>query len=126
MWAHLEPLVESVRLKIARQFGCDKEEIAITRNASEALEIVQFGLNLKAGDEIIATTQAYPRMLTTWEQISRRHKIIIKKVKFPVPLMNPNHYVNSIKKAITAKTKAIMVMHVVNITGQITPVKAFL
>jgi len=123
MWSHLEPQIESVRLKIARQFGCDKEEIAITRNASEALEIVQFGLNLKARDEIIATTQAYPRMLTTWEQIARRHKIIIKKVKFPVPLMRIGDYVNSIRRAISNRTKAIMVMHVVNKTGQIIPVR---
>lgn len=123
MWQHLEPQVESVREKLARRFGCDKEEIAITRNASEALENVQFGLDFKPGDEVIITTQCYPRMLMTWEQISRRNKIVLKKVKFPVPLMNPDDYINAIKKEITDKTKAIMVMHVVNYTGQIVPVR---
>lgn len=123
MWQHLEPNVEGVRKKLAKQFGCNKEEIAITRNASESLEIVQFGLNLRPGDEVIATTQAYPRMLTTWDQIVRRKKIVLKKVSFSVPLMNPNDYIKAIKKAITKKTKAIMVMHVVNFTGQIVPVR---
>jgi selenocysteine lyase/cysteine desulfurase len=123
MWHHLEPNVEGVREKLAIWIGCDREEIAITRNASESLEIVQFGLNLHPGDEVIATTQAYPRMVTTWEQLARRNKIIFKKVSFPVPLMNPNDYVKAIKKAITKKTKAIMVMHVINFTGQIAPVR---
>jgi len=123
MWAHLEPNIETVREKLAKQLACDKEEVAITRNASEALEIVQLGLNLQPGDEVITTTQAYPRMLTTWEQMVRRNKIILKKVSFSVPLMEPNHYVKSIKKAITRKTKAIMVMHVINFTGQIVPVR---
>jgi isopenicillin-N epimerase len=123
MWAHLEPNIESVREKLAIRFGCDKEEVAITRNASEALEIVQLGLNLQPGDEVIATTQAYPRMMTTWDQIVRRNKIVLKKVSFPVPLMDPDDYVKAIKGALTGKTKAIMVMHVVNYTGQITPVR---
>jgi selenocysteine lyase/cysteine desulfurase len=123
MWGHLEPNIETVREKLAKQLACDKEEVAITRNASEALEIVQLGLNLQPGDEVIATTQAYPRMVTTWEQIVRRNKIKLKKVSFPVPLMDPNDYVKVIKKAITRKTKAIMVMHVINFTGQIAPVR---
>jgi selenocysteine lyase/cysteine desulfurase len=123
MWRHLEPRIESVRLKLARQFGCAKEEIAITRNASESLEIVQLGLDLEPGDEVIISSLCYPRMKTTWEQIARRRKIRLKTVKFPIPLMNPADYVKIIKKAITSKTRAIMVMHVVNFTGQITPVK---
>src|SRR4030067_2414025 len=62
MWRHLEPNIESCREQLARSFECDKEEIAITRNASEALEIVQLGLNLKEGDEVITKNQNYPRM----------------------------------------------------------------
>lgn len=123
MWQHLEPQKESVRMRLARQLGCSKEEVAITRNASESLENVQLGLNLKRGDEVIITTQCYPRMLTTWEQMVRRNGIVLKKVKFPVPLLNPEDYASAIEKAITRKTKVIMVMHVVNFTGQIVPVK---
>ena len=123
MWRHLEPHIETVREKLSRQFGCDKEEIAITRNTSEALEIAQLGIDFKPGDEVLSTTQAYGRMITTWDQLSRRNGVIYKKVKFPVPLLNTRDYVNSIEKAITPKTRAILVMHVINITGQIAPVK---
>src|SRR2546430_7846033 len=72
MWTVLEPEIESVRARLAASFGCDPEEMAITRNASEALEIAQLGLPLERGDEVLTTTQDYPRMLTTWHQRERR------------------------------------------------------
>ena len=68
MWAVLEPEVEAVRRRLAANFGCDPEELAITRNASESLEICQLGLDLRRGDEVLTTDQDYPRMLTTWDQ----------------------------------------------------------
>src|SRR5204862_50456 len=61
LWQVLEPEVESVRQKLARAFGCDPEEMAITRNASEALETVLLGLDLKPGDEVLTTTHDNPR-----------------------------------------------------------------
>ena len=67
--------VETVRRELAEEFGCDAEEMAITRNASESLQILQNGLDLAAGDEVITTEQDYPRMLTTWDQRLRRDKI---------------------------------------------------
>ena len=72
MWRILEPGIESVRTQLARTFGCDREEMAITRNASEALENVQLGLDLEPGDEVLTTDQDYGRMLTTWDQRRRR------------------------------------------------------
>jgi isopenicillin-N epimerase len=122
MWRHLQPNIETVREDLARHFGCSPEEIAITRNASEALETLQFGLSLKAGDEVITTVQDYPRMITTWEQRVRRDGIVLKKVRYPVPLMNPKDFVNAIEEAITPRTRVIHVSHVVVYTGQILPV----
>ncbi|MFH1998729.1 MAG: aminotransferase class V-fold PLP-dependent enzyme [Planctomycetota bacterium] len=122
MWKHLEPLREGVRQKLARAFGCDAEELAITRNTSESMETVQFGMDLHKGDEVVVSTQAYERMLLTWDQIQRRRGIVVKRVTIPVPLMDPGDYVERIREAITEKTRAIMVMHVINHTGQITPV----
>lgn len=124
LWSHLEPTVETVREKLAKMFDCSPEEIAITRNASESLESVQLGMNLKAGDEVITTTQDYPRMITTWEQRVRRDGIILKKVMYPVPLMHEEDFVNAIEKEITSKTKVIHISHVPFCSGQITPVKA--
>src|SRR5262249_26322985 len=85
MWRILEPQVESVRSGLAAAFGCDPEEMAITRNASEALEICIFGLDLKPGDEVLTTNQDYPRMLTSWRQRERREGVKLKTISFPVP-----------------------------------------
>src|SRR5438874_2485608 len=72
MWEILEPQSETIRTGLAELFGCDREEIAITRNASDSLENILFGLDLKRGDEVLTTTQDYPRMLTTLRQRERR------------------------------------------------------
>ena len=123
MWRHQEPQVESVREGLASIFHVSSEEIAITRNASESLETLQLGLPMERGDEVVTTTQDYPRMLTTWEQRARREGIVIKKVKYPVPLMNPKDVVDAIAEAITSRTKVIHISHVVFLTGQIMPVR---
>lgn len=123
MWRHLQPHIETVREGLAKHFGCSPEEIAITRNASESLQTLQFGLELKRGDEVLTTTQDYPRMITTWEQRVRRDGIILKKVRYPVPLMNPKDFVHAIEEAITPKTRVIHVSQVVVYTGQILPVR---
>src|SRR5437764_3722810 len=68
MWQILEPQSETIRTGLAEIFGCSPEEIAITRGASESLEILLMGMDFKSGDEILSTTQHYPRMLTTLRQ----------------------------------------------------------
>ena len=85
MWQVLEPRIESVRRELALDFGCDPEEMAITRNASEANETMIFGLDLQRGDEVILTTQNYPRMKNAWIQRQRRDGIVIKWVKLDTP-----------------------------------------
>src|ERR671915_2156577 len=81
MWNVLEPRIESVRRELAHDFGCDPEEMAITRNASEANETMIFGVDLKRGDEVIVTTQNYGRMLNAWEQRVRRDGVVLRKVR---------------------------------------------
>jgi isopenicillin-N epimerase len=123
MWRVLGPEVETVRRRIAETFGCDPEEIAITRNASEALEIVQLGMRLQAGDEVITTNQDYPRMITAWQQRERRDGIVLKQVTFQVPPPSMDYLVERVESAITPKTKVIHICHITNRTGQIFPVK---
>ena len=84
MWQVLEPNIESVRRQLAAEFGCEAEELAITRNASEALQIAQLGIDLRAGDEVVTTNQDYGRMLDTWEQRVRRDGLRLSKISFPV------------------------------------------
>lgn len=123
MWRILEPQKETVRKRLAQVFGCDPEEIAITRNASESLETVQLGIHLQRGDEVLTTEQDYPRMLQTWRQRERREGITIKKVNFTTPLDSPDRLVEMFERAITPKTKLIHFCHITNTTGQIFPVK---
>ena len=123
MWSVLEPRIESVRRDLARDFGCDPEELAITRNASEALEIVIFGLNLKRGDEVLVTNQNYPRMITGWNQRGRREGIVLKQISFKVPPPSQQYLVDQFRAAITPRTRVIEITHITNLTGQIFPVK---
>jgi selenocysteine lyase/cysteine desulfurase len=123
MWGWIEPEIESVRRRLAASFGCDPEEMAITRNASEALEIVQLGIHLERGDEVLTTTQDYPRMITTWKQRERRDGIVLKQIPFPVPPPSADDLVHRFEQAITPKTKVIHVCHITNLTGQIFPIR---
>jgi isopenicillin-N epimerase len=123
MWRVLDPDIETVRRRLAKEFGVETEEIAITRNASEALEIVQLGMDLKRGDEIITTNQDYPRMITTWQQRERRDGVVLKQVKFKCPPPSMDYLVNQVADAITPRTRVIHICHITNRTGQIFPVK---
>ncbi|MFL5463405.1 MAG: aminotransferase class V-fold PLP-dependent enzyme [Gemmatimonadaceae bacterium] len=123
MWRVLEPRIESVRRDLAGEFGCDPEEMAITRNASEANEIMIFGLDLKRGDEVVLTNQNYPRMITAWEQRARREGIVVKQISFKVPPPSDDYLVEQFKAAITPRTRVIEVTHITNLTGQIMPVR---
>lgn len=123
MWRILEPRREGVRQRIARMFGVDTEEIALTRNASESLQICQLGIDLKNGDEVLTTDQDYPRMITTFQQRERREGIKLNQFSIPVPAENDDEIVSLFEQNITPKTKLILMSHIVNISGQILPVK---
>ena len=123
MWRLLEPQIESVRRRLATSFGCDPEEMAITRNASEALETCILGLDLKPGDEVLTTNQDYPRMLTSWRQREKRDGLILKMISFPTPPGNLEELAERFEKTITPKTKVILVCHITNLTGQIFPIR---
>jgi selenocysteine lyase/cysteine desulfurase len=123
MWNILEPRIESVRRDLATEFGCDPEEMAIVRNASEAMETLTLGVDLKAGDEVVITNQNYGRMITTWEQRARRDGIVVKQISFPVPPPSREDVVERFRRALTPKTRVIEVTHITNLTGQILPVR---
>jgi selenocysteine lyase/cysteine desulfurase len=118
----LEQNKETARRRLAAEFGCDKEELAITRNSSEALQIAQNGIDLEPGDEVLTTEQDYGRMLTTWDQRARREALKITRINFPVPTTEDDLY-DRFVKAITPRTKVLHFCHITNLTGQFFPVK---
>jgi len=119
----LYPQIERVREHLAQVAGCSPEEMAITRNSSESNEIVQYGLDLKPGDEVLTTDQDYPRMLTTFRQRERRDGIVLKTISFPVPVLSADDLYNRIESAVTPKTRLILICHITNRTGVIFPVR---
>jgi selenocysteine lyase/cysteine desulfurase len=123
MWRILEPQREGVRQRIAREWDVDPEEVALTRNASESLQIMQFGYDLEEGDEVLTTNQDYGRMLTTFKQRERREGIVLKQFSIPVPAEDPAAIVAAFEQNITERTRLILMCHMINLTGQILPVR---
>ncbi len=123
MWRILEPQREGVRQRLAREWGVDTEEIALTRNASESLQICQFGYDLEPGDEVLTTNQDYPRMLTTFKQRERREGIVLRQFPIPVPAEDDAEIVRAFEENITPRTRLILMCHMINLTGQILPVR---
>jgi selenocysteine lyase/cysteine desulfurase len=124
LWDVLDKQVEPVRKRLADTFGCDAEEIAVVRNASEALETCLLGIDLKPGDEILTTSHDYPRMINTLRQRERREGVVLKTFTIPTPPKDPAELTALFEKNITPRTKMILVMHISFMTGQIYPVKS--
>jgi selenocysteine lyase/cysteine desulfurase len=115
---------EPLRKNLARFSGCSSEEVAIHRNASEALETVIFGLDLKPGDEIVLSKQDYPNMINAWKQREKRDGIKLVWVNLELPSEDNTYLTNQYTKAFTAKTKLVHLTHIINWNGQLLPVKA--
>lgn len=123
MWRILDQGREPLREKLALLAGAAPQEIAINRNATEALNTVIFGLDLNPGDEVIGSKQNYPNMIQAWQQRALRDGIVYNQLNFNYPTEDDEAIVSAYEKAITPKTKIIYVTHVINWIGQILPVK---
>ncbi|HSK13164.1 MAG TPA: aminotransferase class V-fold PLP-dependent enzyme [Phnomibacter sp.] len=123
MWRIMDQGREPLRQNLARLAGCDAEEIAIDRNATEALNTVIFGLPLQRGDEVIGTLQDYPNMIQAWKQRQMRDGIVYKQISFNFPIENEDTMVRAFEQAITPKTKLLHLTHIINWVGQILPVQ---
>lgn len=123
MWRILDQGREPLRENLANLAGCDKEEIAVNRNATEALNTIIYGLQLNQGDEVIGTKQDYPNMINAWKQRAMRDGIVYKQISFDFPIENDETIVSAYENAITPKTKIIHVTHIINWIGQIMPVR---
>jgi len=123
MWRILDQGREPLRKNLARLAGSGAEEIAINRNSSEGLETVIFGLQLKAGDEVVAARQDYPNMVNAYNQRQKRDGIKMEWVNLELPSEDENYLAEQYIKAFTSKTKLVHITHIINWNGQILPVR---
>lgn len=123
MWRTLDEGREGLRNKLAELAGCNAEELAINRNTTEGLNTVIFGLNLKAGDEIVLTKQDYPNMINAWKQREKRDGVKLVWLNLNLPEENEEVIVQQFVNAFTSRTKIVHVTHLINWTGQFLPIK---
>ena len=123
MWQILDQGREPLRAKLADLAGCSPEEIAINRNSTEGLNTIIFGLNLKAGDEVVLTKQDYPNMINAWKQREKREGIKLVWLNLNLPIENEDEIVKQFASAFNSKTKIVHVTHMINWCGQILPAK---
>jgi selenocysteine lyase/cysteine desulfurase len=109
--------------KLAALLGCPANEVAITRNTTESLDLVIGGQEWKPGDEAVMAIQDYGAMLDMFEQVSKRYGVVLKKISVPNHPKSDEEIVSLYEQAITPKTKLLMVCHMINITGQILPIR---
>ncbi|MEO6631252.1 MAG: aminotransferase class V-fold PLP-dependent enzyme [Mucilaginibacter sp.] len=123
MWRILDQGREPLREKLANLAGVNPEEIAVNRNATESLNTIILGLDLKAGDEVVGSKFDYPHMVQAYKQRAMRDGIVYNQVNLNLPSENDDEMVKAFENAITPKTKLVHITHVINWVGQILPVK---
>jgi len=109
--------------KLASIVGCYSKNLIITRNTTESLDLVIKGMDWKEGDEAVFAEQDYGAMKLMFEQVSKRYGMVNKIVSVPNHPKSDEEIVELYANAITRKTKLLMVCHMINITGQILPIK---
>jgi len=112
-----------VRTRLAKMAGVRPEELIITRNTTESLDTVISGYDWKPGDEAVMAAQDYGAMLDMFKLQARRHGIVNRVVSLPRDPQSDDELVQLYANAITPKTRLVMVGHMVNITGQVLPVR---
>jgi selenocysteine lyase/cysteine desulfurase len=103
--------------------GCSPDEIAFDRNTTEAMNSIIFGLDLKAGDEVVLSNFDYPNVMTSWKMREKRDGIVLKWVKLELPSEDEEHLVHSFTEQFTDKTRVVNLTHIINWIGQILPVQ---
>jgi selenocysteine lyase/cysteine desulfurase len=113
----------AVRDKLAGLGGCSPAELCITRNTTESIATVVSGIDWKAGDEAVMAEQDYGHMLAQFRLTARRHGTVNRLVSVPLHPRDDEEIVRLYASAITPRTRLLMVSHMINVTGQILPVR---
>jgi len=124
MWRILDAGREPLRQRLATLAGTSAEELAVVRNASEALETAIFGLRLNKGDQVVVSKLDYPNMMNAWKQRELREGIVLKWVELDLPKMTNNEIIKAFSDQITDGVKVVHITHMINWNGHILPSKA--
>ena len=123
VYNHLPSFKEAVRTKCAAFIGADPDEVALTSNTTEGINIVANGLDLEAGDEILMTNLEHPGQTGPWSLKAARSGAVIREVPLPVTTDSIEAFVDPFEKALTSRTRIIAIGHTIFITGLIAPLR---
>ncbi len=108
---------------LAAFIGCTRDELAITRNATESNSYIANGLDFKSGDEVLMTDQEHPGGEHPFNVRAKRAGIVVKKIKLNLPVKNAAEVLNAFNDAVTPRTKLIFFSHITTVTGVVLPAK---
>ena len=108
---------------LAALVGCNRDEIALVRNATEANSYIANGIDMKPGDEVLMTDQEHPGGEQPWQLKAKRYGVVVKKVTLPKPVKDAPQVLNLFNDAITPRTRVIFFSHITTVTGVVLPAK---
>ncbi len=114
---------KNMAARLAKLAGCSPDELIITRNTTESLDMIIGGLHWNAGDEAVMAEQDYGSMLEMFKLVAKKYGVVNKIVSVPNHPKSDEEIVKLYENAITPKTKLLMVCQMINITGQILPIR---
>ena len=114
---------EKVREKLANYAGVAKDELVLTRNTTESMNIIIQGIKLEEGDEILRTNLEYPNMIQALDMREKRFGTKVRIVDVPIHPISQDEIVEKVIGAVNKKTKVILISHMVFLNGQVFPVK---
>ncbi len=122
MRVHQFDEIELARKQLAAFLGVQAEELALTRNTTESLNIIIMGFPWQPGDEVVIGNQDYGSMVEAFEQASKRYGIVVKVAQVPLLPKSDDEIINAYKSLVNTKTRMLHLTHTINLTGQVIPV----
>lgn len=116
-------IYDTVRPGLAKLVGADADEIALTRNATEGLNLIANGIEMNPGDEVLTTTHEHPAGLEPWLLKSQRYGIVVRQIRLPSPPDSVDQVVELFREGMNSRTKVLFFCHITRGPGLLYPVK---
>ena len=122
----LPVLLDGARTSLSGYIGCSPQDLAFVPNATTGVNLAARSLDLRRGDEVLATDLEYGACDLAWDWLCRRAGARYIRAAIPLPLPEPNTLVESLFAAASERTRAIFVSHVTSTTGLVLPLEKIL